>query len=279
MSKEGKEEEEGKSVVSEMKKMSVILKWVMFFAVSGVVYGLPVNLDKKDSTKVNKKLGNSRIESLLIDLDRPVKGCDRNNNDEFDFFMLAMQWPPSFGNRLQHWTLHGLWPSRTGNGPEGAQTYPCSCTQQPFDVNDLDSIRPDMERYWPTLFPSTNSNEHFWQHEWMKHGTCAVPGLFPTEASYFEQTLLARKRYEPLEALSNVGIVPSSETSYTAVAIVNAFRAKFGAVPLLGCKMYKGTWGIKKNVSKHWRYYCSCCTTGASRWKDQKRGCEKSSYC
>ena len=124
--------------------------------------------------------------------------------------------------------------------PEGAQTYPCSCTQQPFDVNDLDSIRPDMERYWPTLFPSTNSNEHFWQHEWMKHGTCAVPGLFPTEASYFEQTLLARKRYEPLEALSNVGIVPSSETSYTAVAIVNAFRAKFGAVPLLGCKMYKG---------------------------------------
>lgn len=56
-------------------------------------------------------------------------------------------------------------------------TYPQYCSFAPnhHSITDIlaragqDQLLEDMNRYW---LPDRGSAEHFWQHEWRKHGTC-----------------------------------------------------------------------------------------------------------
>lgn len=157
-------------------------------------------------------------------------GCDADLS--FDYFLLAVQWPPEFGvSDVGDWTLHGLWPSRTGSGPGGAASYPCACSDEALDMEQLRSVRADMDAFWRTLFKK-NSNERFWAHEWSKHGTCAGMG---SQLAYFSNTLAARARYDPAKAFAAHGVAPSDAKPLNASALAAAFQAELGEAPMLGC--------------------------------------------
>merc|ERR1711865_215206 len=72
-------------------------------------------------------------------------GCTTSDTS-FDYLLLVQQWPatqPSAswptGADITDFTLHGLWPSRTGSD---VNTYPCTCTSEQFDSSRVSSPRP-----------------------------------------------------------------------------------------------------------------------------------------
>jgi len=157
-----------------------------------------------------------------------IAGCDEDpSHDEFDFFMLALQYPPAFHVAKGFWTIHGLWPSRFGE--DSASTYPCSCSRERFDPGELSSIQDELHHFWPTLFRSKSSDESFWNHEWSKHGTCSE---FKSQLEYFRKTLETRSIYNP----GNVW--EASEREFSVHELVGEFKKKFGAEPLLGCDFH-----------------------------------------
>jgi ribonuclease I len=63
------------------------------------------------------------------------------------------------------YTLHGLWAD-----PSASCT---SCTKEQFSENNLsEATLKDMNMYWMSCMNGSN-NDHFWQHEWSRHGTCS----------------------------------------------------------------------------------------------------------
>ena len=99
-------------------------------------------------------------------------GCTTSDT-HFDYLLLVTQWPatqPSAswpaGADVSDFTLHGLWPSRTG---ADVNTYPCTCTSEQFSDSKVASVMDQMKAHWPSY---TGNNDQFWSHEWSKHGTC-----------------------------------------------------------------------------------------------------------
>lgn len=76
------------------------------------------------------------------------------------------------------WHIHGLWPQYTNN------SYPSFCRQVTFDINELRTILPDMEKYW---YSTENPDSQFWEHEWKKHGSCMFNKM--DEFDYFNTAL------------------------------------------------------------------------------------------
>jgi ribonuclease T2 len=78
-------------------------------------------------------------------------------------------------------TIHGLWP----NNDDGS--YPQNCSDEKFDLSNLQPIRDELEQQWPNIKALANSTSHveFWEHEWSKHGTCT--GL--SQLDYFSHAL------------------------------------------------------------------------------------------
>jgi ribonuclease T2 len=77
-----------------------------------------------------------------------------------------------------NYTIHGLWIDYNKGG------YPEFCDLTKFDINELNNIRVELDKYWISCY---DNNEKLWEHEWQKHGTC-----FNTNMSlffYFNKTL------------------------------------------------------------------------------------------
>jgi ribonuclease T2 len=135
-----------------------------------------------------------------------------SSSSSFDFYVLSMSYQPQFcyQNRfkkyhgcehpLEFWkgslTLHGLWPE----GNDGS--WPSTCTNEKFNHQTVYTIGPTrFNTYWPNVKSSSSSlstksssssttsitttDYSFWEHEWMKHGTCS--GL--NQIEYFNTTL------------------------------------------------------------------------------------------
>ncbi|MEM8978013.1 MAG: ribonuclease T2 [Pseudomonadota bacterium] len=87
---------------------------------------------------------------------------------DFDYYVLALSWEPSFCelegyakgreqcDRLDGWTLHGLWPQNTTGWP----SY-CKTSERPPSRSQT--------RGQTALFGSSGSA---W-HQWKKHGSCS----------------------------------------------------------------------------------------------------------
>jgi ribonuclease I len=83
-------------------------------------------------------------------------------------------------------TIHGLWPENMDG------TWPEFCGHKPFSAKALQDLLPELRQEWPSVF---QSSEHFWRHEWLKHGTCAT-AEFPTEHLFFNMVLQLHKKYD-----------------------------------------------------------------------------------
>merc|ERR1711865_1208862 len=162
-------------------------------------------------------------------------GCTTSDTS-FDYLLLVQQWPatqPSAswptGADITDFTLHGLWPSRTGSD---VNTYPCTCTSEQFDSSKVSSIATDMNAHWPSY---TGNNNQFWSHEWGKHGTCCdkTAGL-SDQLSFSSSALKFRESSALLASLTKAGFAPGGSYSYSNMS--DAIKATTGVAPLMGCK-------------------------------------------
>jgi ribonuclease I len=88
------------------------------------------------------------------------------------------------------WYIHGLWPQYSEN------SYPQFCKNIPFNIKNIDSIKDKLHKNW---YSTSTKDEHFWKHEWEKHGTCMfdIPSMsnnnrkhyYNYEKDYFSKAL------------------------------------------------------------------------------------------
>ena len=84
------------------------------------------------------------------------------------------------------YTLHGLWAD-----PSASCT---SCSKEQFSENNLsEETLKDMNMYWMSCMNGSN-NDHFWRHEWSKHGTCS--GM--SQEEFFSTAISLYKEYVDL---------------------------------------------------------------------------------
>ena len=84
--------------------------------------------------------------------------------------------------------MHGIWPSTGhGKGP-----FDCNHTL-PFDPDALEPNKEKLDVQW-TDVRMNGPKVDFWNHEWTKHGTCAIQ-LEPmnTELKYFSKGKIKSK--------------------------------------------------------------------------------------
>jgi len=170
----------------------------------------------------------------------------------FEIFILTQHWPLTtcmdWKERSEHnacrlpsdmiWSLHGLWPTRRG---EIAPNF-CNDTEK-FDPSLLDSIKPEMEKYWPDVEIRKSS---LWEHEWIKHGTCAaqLPEL-DSELKYFTKGCELTKENPVFDWLSGEGVSPGK--SYHILDVYNAVRkGNQGKNPHIDCDYIEGKHYIKE---------------------------------
>ena len=88
-----------------------------------------------------------------------------------------------------------------------------------------------MAHVWPSL---SSGNDHFWAHEWNKHGTCSRPVL-DDEAAYFGAALDLHRRFDLDAVLAAEGIDAGSGGEIETRRLVEGIRRAFGVAPVLEC--------------------------------------------
>ncbi|KAL9655393.1 hypothetical protein ABK040_011234 [Willaertia magna] len=144
------------------------------------------------------------------------KKINQANEKYFDYYLLSMTWPGSFcvGKSncsippfVKGFTIHGLWPNSDKNS-----LGPTCCYNEKLNINEIKPLLPQLQKLWPSF--SQNTNEQFWEHEWLKHGTCSLKNLKTnTQFNYFQNTLQLVEKLKIFEKLKKYGIVPTSSNS------------------------------------------------------------------
>lgn len=92
------------------------------------------------------------------------------------YYLSLLEKEDEYGN--MQWHIHGLWPQYNIN------SYPSFCRDVTFDLNELRTILPDLQKYW---YSTESTNQQFWEHEWKKHGSCMFNKM--DEFDYFNTAL------------------------------------------------------------------------------------------
>ena len=125
----------------------------------------------------------------------------KNNKDilrDTRFYYLSLK-------RTTHkdkWVINGLYPQYSSN------SYPRYCRLIPFNYEKIEPIIEELNNFWYTdtfddEYEKINNeankkninndndnykNPEFWEHEWLKHGTCMFNNC--DEFNYFKKTLI-----------------------------------------------------------------------------------------
>eukprot|EP01112_Ceratiomyxa_fruticulosa_P014232 TRINITY_DN405_c0_g1_i3.p1 TRINITY_DN405_c0_g1~~TRINITY_DN405_c0_g1_i3.p1 ORF type:complete len:225 (+),score=30.25 TRINITY_DN405_c0_g1_i3:106-780(+) len=156
------------------------------------------------------------------------------NPGDFDFFLFVQDWPVSFcdtttcqTNKItEQFGIHGLWPQNKDG------SYPSYCSGSNFSLNAIKSLLPILDNAWYSL---TGNNSDFWDHEWTKHGTCAVEGPITDQYSFFDNTLNLFNLYNITDILQRDGFSPSNSNSYSTGKLAKSIQYAVSAYPLLQC--------------------------------------------
>ena len=165
-------------------------------------------------------------------------------DSHFDHIVFTQFWAPEackslgkeckFANVSSNWTIHGTWPTI------GETHGPIDCTNEPFHQNLLTAeMLKFMNDHWIT-FVKNQTNPCFWEHEWSKHGTCAVDGdktQFPDQKSYFTKSIQLYDKYNISAILLKSGIVPGM--SRPQGDFLKAFKTSgIAEIVRLGCNKH-----------------------------------------
>lgn len=134
---------------------------------------------------------------------------------DFDYYVFTQTWPVStcidydyrectIPSNVTSWIVHGLWPNtKTGDNPSYCNN------SYPFNDNEIVPLWSVMAKYWTNLFTDSKSDS-FWEHEWEKHGTCAmITSYINSEFDYFSYTLNMYLEYNVHDWLRSAKIYPS----------------------------------------------------------------------
>ncbi len=129
----------------------------------------------------------------------------------------------------KNFIIHGLWPNKIGG--QG----PFNCDNSTLDMKQLTPILGVMKETWPSCF---SPEYDFWNHEYTKHGTCAVKSGLPeysTQFLYFNTVISLTKSLNLLSVFSQAGIMPSDTKRYTTEHMANAVQNFVGYKPQIVC--------------------------------------------
>jgi len=135
------------------------------------------------------------------------------NQPLFDFYVFSRVWDPI----RERVIIHGLWPTwRNGSWPEN-----CANSSQPWNATLVDDIIPELTDRWSD---DGKIDPHWWEHEWTKHGTCAVGSpLISNQLQYFATSLWLDMWLGANGKLNNSGGVTSQP--YSNQQLVSIFEA------------------------------------------------------
>jgi ribonuclease T2 len=127
------------------------------------------------------------------------------------------------------WTIHGLWPANA----QGKQPSFCNGSVQ-YNAKLMGIfLRSKMKTKWPTLKLGL-SNDDFWQHEWYKHGTCALnTNSTNSLPKYFSKSLKLLHKYNIGKILAKSGITP--DNTYKFDDIIHAIDRALGVKVKVRC--------------------------------------------
>lgn len=130
-----------------------------------------------------------------------------------------------------HFNIHGIWPQYY-NG-----SYPQFCNNNTvFNTSVLGPIMDNLTIYW-TDYVNASA---FWQHEFMKHGTCAASDpLLASENVFFETALALRNRYDIYKYLAENRIYPANDITYKTEYIRDTIRDRVGKKIAITCSNNK----------------------------------------
>jgi len=196
------------------------------------------------------------VEHNLEEDSRVVGGERRHHADNhFDVLIFTQHWPYTTcldWEEKRHgscskigrpaWSVHGLWPTQFH------RIAPSFCNVSwPFDVNVLADIRGDMDTYWPDIELRDVPNS-LWDHEWSKHGTCAVGQVdgVSSEEQYFHTGCRLARENPVSEWLTEAGISPSDTQRQPLEGVWQAVLAGAGTRPHIDCEKIDGQVYIKE---------------------------------
>ncbi|TRY89850.1 hypothetical protein DNTS_024917, partial [Danionella cerebrum] len=101
-------------------------------------------------------------------------------------------------------------------------------------------IESDLKELWPSLVKKLD-NFHFWQQEWIKHGTCAgCEETFGSPLLYFQAAVKLRKLFDIDSILGSSGIKASCEVSYKGREAWIQLKIHISRDQTLGCPKQLG---------------------------------------
>ncbi|KAL3453761.1 ribonuclease T2-like protein [Aspergillus insuetus] len=145
------------------------------------------------------------------------------------------------------WTIHGLWPDHCNGGFDQF----CDSRRRYSNISLIlvDAGRRDlldqMSTYWKDY---KGDDPNLWEHEWNKHGTCVstlethcYSDYYPQQevVDYFDKTVELFHDLPTFETLSNAGIVPSYDQTYTRGEIEDALSKTHGATVTVRCRSHR----------------------------------------
>ncbi|XP_064485642.1 ribonuclease Oy-like [Ornithodoros turicata] len=171
----------------------------------------------------------------------------------FEHIAMRITWPSGFcmveprcdkvkvQNIGNEWTLHGIWPA-------WSRGFPTDCDDSvKFEIAQVENISPQLSLRWPSL---TGNDKTFWQHEWKKHGTCALHDeRLGGISKYFQGGLDALNRYNISHILSQRGVIPGA--SYMYRDIETALQEGFNGSVTVICRPSKSESKILYEVQLH----------------------------
>jgi ribonuclease I len=101
---------------------------------------------------------------------------------------------------------------------------------------------------WPSF---SLPNHEFWEHEWLKHGTCA---RMASELVYFKTSLHLLQRMPILSALANAGIVPSEREKVSYIRMQSAIKEELKVPALIACHKRNYLSEIRICIAKDWKF-------------------------
>ncbi|KAK9293494.1 hypothetical protein QLX08_011584 [Tetragonisca angustula] len=175
------------------------------------------------------------------------EGYRGSNN--FDVLIFTQRWPQtvcytwkasspshtcSLPKEHDEWTIHGIWPSQYHKvGPQFCNK------SMPFKPDALKSLKGELQEKWIDVEYGRTSYS-LWEHEWNKHGTCAVVlKQLNSEVKYFAEGLNLLAKYDMKNVLAKVNIVPGQK--YGTKAILNAIKKVLGKRGVVICRKNKNT--------------------------------------
>eukprot|EP00013_Stygamoeba_regulata_P002981 CAMPEP_0177634774 /NCGR_PEP_ID=MMETSP0447-20121125/3545_1 /TAXON_ID=0 /ORGANISM="Stygamoeba regulata, Strain BSH-02190019" /LENGTH=238 /DNA_ID=CAMNT_0019136513 /DNA_START=130 /DNA_END=846 /DNA_ORIENTATION=- len=204
-----------------------------------------------------------------------ANSCGSSNDPSSDFLVFVQYWSPSCCSSLgsscnaslveNDFTIHGFWPENDDG------SWPQYCSPDDFSYNMIRNLTSELDYYWPDLKIGATPSNGLWEHEYERHGSCAVhqSNIMHDEFDFFNHTLTIRKSLPIKQWLAEKNIVPTNSHDYKTQDLIDVIYDHTGQNPLILCS--------KGNVYEV--YLCYSNDLQPMKCPSGVTGCAQSQFC